>query len=502
MKSFSFKGLTKILCLFLAITVFMVGCGKNITPTSGSSGDSSQASQTDGLTSTETSGSESTKETTSTASSSIGSNTTTKTKKPTTVSKISTTTKREVDLKGRVIKIGSVYGEEYNQEIGKSPYSDLFRQKEKEIENKFNCKIQYSRIAPDSCESIIANAVKAGEAPYDLVECDIASARNLARTKTLLDQKTLKSLKLNDKRFIKAVNDSFTFNGKVYGSGFENLSITGVLFNKRIIREKKQPDIYKLYDEGKWTFEAFEQIAKATTSPYKPDKTRDVYGITGSTNIMGLALTSNAGATVSRNKSGKYIIDMALEKGVYAMNWCRKLMFEDGSYDYSGTDWKSAVNRFAEGKATFLPFYAWIARDLSRTMVDDIGFVAFPKGPGQNTYINSLYGGKAYVFPKTVKNPEDIAKVYYAVVSASSQLWNVIVQEYKGWGFDDKSFEIFRDLAEKYSRPEYSVGPDYSGFSRDMNDSVFKRTGNPASVMASVKSKFQKATDDYYKEFS
>ena len=502
------RGLSLILSVVLVITVFTAGCESNSKPSSESevssqtseinnisedgniSENGSEANESDTIES-DTSGPE-TNKSDANESSQV---------KTSTASSTPTPSVPVVDLKGRVIKIGTVYSEEYNQDPGQSPFSDLFKEKENEIEKKFNCTIEFVRIAPGSCENIIANAVKANSAPYDLVECDVASARNLARAKTLLDQKTLKSIDLDDKRFNKTVNESFTFNGKVYGSGYENASITGVLFNKRILEANKQPDIYKLYDEGNWTWEAFENIAKATTTPYKPDKTRDVYGITGSTNIIGLALTANAGATVSRNSSGQYIINMASEEGVYAMNWCRKLMFEDGVYDYTVTDWQAAISHFAEGKATFFPFYAWVARDLSRTMIDDVGFVCFPRGPSQDTYINGLYGGKAFVFPKTVKNPEEVATVYYEFASVSAKIWEIYENQYKGWGFDDKSFEILREVAEKYSRTEFSVGPDYSGFSKDMNDSVFKRSGDPAAVMASVKSKFQKATDDYYNEF-
>ncbi|MDD2361517.1 MAG: extracellular solute-binding protein [Oscillospiraceae bacterium] len=510
MKKRQVSSLSLLICLVMVITVFITGCGGNGASSGGSSSQKTSNTQTIGGDDTSQTG-DGTQDTSNGETTEIdedgqtgptgskpGSSGNTTTKPSTGGTKAPV---REVDLKGRTIKIGTVFSEEYNQEPGQSVYSDLFRQKEIEVENMFNCKIEFVRIAPGSVETIIANAVQANSAPYDLVEADIASVRNLSRAKALIDQKTLSAINLNDKRFIKAVNDSYTFNGKVFGSGFENGSITGVLFNKRILQANKQPDIYKLYDKGEWTFEAFRQIAKATTTPYKDDKTRDVYGITGATNIIGLALTSNAGATVSRNSSGKYVIDMASEKGVDAMNWVRQLMFEDSVYDYTLTDWKGAVNHFAEGKATFFPFYAWIARDLSQTMIDDIGFVPFPKGPGQSTYINGLYGGKAFIFPKVVKNPNDVAKVYYEYASVSAKLWQVLESQYKGWGFDDKSFTIFKDVATKYSRPEFSVGPDYSGFSKEMNESVFKRTGNPASVMASVKSKFQKATDDYYNAF-
>jgi len=428
---------------------------------------------------------------------STGGNTTSK---PTNKSS-STTTTSQNDLNGRIIKIGSVWGEQYDLDPGQSEYCDVYREKIKELEKKYNCTITIEKIDPDNSVSLITNSVMADTYTYDLVEVNLPSARNLARAQTLLDQAKLKDINLQDPRFKQTINECVTFNGKVYGSGYVTNSLQGVFFNKRILQENNQPNIYQLYENNEWTWDKFEEICKATTK-ISNIPANCVYGISNCTVMLGMALTANAGSTVSRDSSGKYIIGMASEQGIYAMNWIRKLMFEDGVYYFTSTDYMASLNYFAGGQATFFPFYASYAQNLSNKMLDEFGFVAMPRGPAQSDCICGQYDSNVFAIPKNVENPNEIAMVYYDLASISSDLWEARQDQYRCWGFDDDAIKSLNDIVSNNMRPEYSGGPDYSAFSPQMNDSVYKRSGNPASVMASVKSQFQKTTDDYYNAFN
>ncbi len=411
-----------------------------------------------------------------------------------TPSKDSSVTEPPVNLSEVNIILSSTAAANYSTT---DEYGQIWQTKLSNMETKKNIITTIFPLDSASATDIIVKEVMAGKASADVYELSLGSCRNAARKKAaanMYDSKTL-----NKSLFNTGVTQSATFNGKAFGVSFaaQSANPMGVIFNKELIK-KYAPDydIEKLYDEKKWTFEVFQKIAKLCTVDTDGNGKTDIHGFTSNTNIIGMALTSNAGGTALM-KNGRVEATMCNDAGIAALEWCKDLYSKDKTWKYQ-SDIIACANAFANGEAAMFVsnfmFYSIITSQASF----HVGYVLMPIGPDQIDYKNGTYDGSIYMVAKTKENRlDDVGLWLNEVAGISGALVNLYTKTMAQNGLDAHSQEVYRWVVNNMT-PEFSSGPFSLETSAAVDTSVTSPTKSPSKVMESIKSQAQNECDDYY----
>lgn len=365
------------------------------------------------------------------------------------------------------------------------------------METKQGIKTEFLRLDSGSATDTIVKDVMAGKVTADVYDVSLQMCREIARKKASANIYASKTLKKS--LYACGATESVTFGGKAYGVTFASKSVNpmGVVYNKDLIKKyAPDTDIVKLYNEKKWTFEAFQNLAKRCTIDTDGNNKTDIYGFTSNTNIIGMALTSNAGGTALM-KNGRVEATMCNDAGIAALEWCKQMFKNDRSWLYKA-DITTCADLFANGEAamfvSYLSFYNQIAAKANFNM----GFVLMPIGPAQTDYINGVYDAALYVVPKTnEKRLDDIGNWLNGIANVSGKLLNEQIKKLAKNGMDATCQKIYKSLVNNMSA-EFSTGAFTANISSQVDSSVTAASKSPAKVMAAIKSPAQKECDDFY----
>ncbi len=392
------------------------------------------------------------------------------------------------------ITLSTIWFDQYN---GNDASAKAWQSTFKNMETKQGIKTEFARLDASSATDTIVKDVMAGKAAADLFDVSLQMCRNIARKKAaanIYDSKTLKK-----SLFKCGATESVTFGGKAYGVTFASKSVNpmGVIYNKDLIKKySPETDIAKLYNEKKWTFEAFQNLAKKCTVDTDGDNKTDIHGFTSNTNIIGMALTSNAGGTALM-KNGKVEATMCNAEGIAALEWCKQMFKTDRSWNYKG-DINACADIFANGQAAMFVSYLGFYNQIATKANFNIGFVLMPIGPAQTDYINSVYDAALYVVPKTnEKRLDDIGNWLNGIANVSGKLLNEQIRKLAKNGMDSTCQQIYKSLVNNMSA-EFSTGAFSGNISSQVDSSVTAASKSPAKVMAAIKSSAQKECDDFY----
>ncbi len=350
----------------------------------------------------------------------------------------------------------------------------------------------------NSATDTIVKGVMAGKTGADVYEVSLNMCRNIARKKAaanIYDSNTLDKSKFNC-----GATQSVTFNGKAYGVTFASKSVNpmGVIYNKDLIK-KYAPDydLQALYKAKKWTFDAFQTLAKKCTHDTDGNGKSDIYGFTSNTNIIAMAISANAGGTALMNGSGRVEPTMCNNAGVAALEWCKTMFKTDKSWLFKA-DINSSVEEFAGGKAAMFVSYLAFFKNIASKADFQMGFVLMPMGPAQSNYINSVYDASLYVVPKTSENRlDDIGQWLNGIAGVSNSLLNSNLSTLAKNGLDANGQDIYKWLVNNMSA-EFSTGAFTSNISSQVDSSVTSASKSPTKVMPAIKAQAQKELDDFY----
>ncbi len=393
------------------------------------------------------------------------------------------------------ITLQTVWGDTYtaNTSQGKAWQSQLAT-----VAVSYGIKTRVEPIAAESAADEFVKAVMAGKVMTDVAEVSLAMSRNIAKKKAaanLMDSKTLK------KSLCKSgATQSVTFNGQVYGfsSWAKNTNVMGILYNKELIKTyAPNVDIQALYKTKQWNFEAFEALAKRCTVDTDEDGKTDLYGVIANTNLMGMAVSANAGGTALM-KNNRVEATFLNDEGIYALEWCKALYKTDKSWRYRA-DVKACAEEFAQGKAAMFASYVYFAQPVSQTADFEMGFVPMPIGPSQTEYINNVYDAYVYVVPRTnVKRLDQIGFWLNGIADTWPLLNAANRQELASWGIDEDGQEAFVNF-QRSSQPEFSTGA-FSQTVANLYESLATNVWSE-NKLAILRRVAQQELDEYYGVF-
>ena len=392
------------------------------------------------------------------------------------------------------ITLGTIWYDQYN---GTDGIAKTWQSTLKNMETKQGIKTNFTRLDASSAVDTIVKEVMAGNASADIFDVSLAMCRNIARKKAaanIYDSKTL-----NKSAFACGATESVTFSGKAYGITFASKSVNpmGVLYNKKLLAKyAPETDIVNLYNQKKWTFDAFRALAKKCTIDTDGNGKSDIYGFTSNTNIIGMAITANAGG-IALMKNGKVEATMCNAESVAALEWCKTLYKTDRSWQYRA-DIQASADCFSGGQAAMFVSYLAYFHTIAPKADFSIGFVLMPIGPAKTDYINSVYDAALYVVPKTKENRlDEIGNWLNGLTAVSSNLLNQQVSKLAQNGLDKTGQDIYKALVNNMSA-EFSTGAFTSAVSSQVDSSVTSASKSPTKVMAAIKDQAQKECDDFY----
>ena len=236
----------------------------------------------------------------------------------------------------------------------------------------------------------------------------------------------LPSFDPKDERWNQSVIELMTQGDKVYGFSEENNSPgLGVFWNKRIFEEAGlEPDLLYDYqqDENVWTWDKMEELCKQLTLDRDSDGITDVYAITcWSVEFSKAAVFSNGSDYVRFNsETGRYennqMADDYLEGIKFGVDLFNKGYMQDAP---EGAEHKWWVGAFASGQAAMM-VGEWYEHPSLQDMEDDWGYCFFPKGPGPNAKMQTMFLGNIRVVPNTLdaQRADDAMFAYSKWISA------------------------------------------------------------------------------------
>lgn len=272
-----------------------------------------------------------------------------------------------------------------------------------EAEELFNVKIEALRIeSPD----VMTARIMSGDSTMDIIRMphrqgyfQLVSSGMLMPVGDMLPVEHYEALSVADRYTI----EKLVYEGALYGfgshHGLHNGSMMLMAYNKTILENNNQPDPYELWLDGEWTFEAFENIARAVTMDIDGDSVIDQFGMTGITGSSAIFrfLPANGVELVKVEDDGKYVFNLDSEASIEVLNSLNKW----------NLDWNIMGGNFDNGTAAFTTSHLAGIRHAKGNGVD-FGLVSIPKGSHADRYYYPVFEYWMMSLPVNVEYPEGL----------------------------------------------------------------------------------------------
>jgi|HigsolmetaAR203D_1030402.scaffolds.fasta_scaffold01328_2 ABC-type sugar transport system, periplasmic component len=348
-----------------------------------------------------------------------------------------------IDLKGEPVKILIWYGE---PEPG-TQEGDLRIARQKEVEEKYNTKIEWVKVPWGESINMLTNAALSGEPVADIVALNIYHAIPAINQGLLMPVDDF--FDFDDPKWPKRIKEFGSWSGKMYGFTEAVKDSSGLYYNKTLFKREGLPDPHDLVAQDKWNWDTFLEIARRATKDTDGDGVPDQWGLTNSSSIlMRIMIYSNNGKLMDQ-KDGKWMFTPEDPNMLEALHFFSDLFHKykvifpnDGQDDYG-----KSQQLFIDGKAAMVTGELWEGAE-RKTMTDEQGFVYFPKGPGADQYSNTISNFVMWYMPANAKRPKEVAKIWEDLI-----LWDRIELQKREAAeaqnvADEKDIEVMMNITD------------------------------------------------------
>jgi len=380
-----------------------------------------------------------------------------------------------------------------------TPEGELTLARWKEVEEKYNVKIEWVKVPWGEPIKLITQAALSGEAPADIVALDYYYAIPAAQEGLLLPIDDF--FDFDDPKWPTNMKKLSTYKGHQYGFTSMNNNASGLYFNKTLLEREGLPNPHDLVEQGNWTWETFLEIAKAATKDTNGDGVTDQWGIVNTpVNLMRILVHSNGGALVKENSEGIYEFTAGEPKALEALNFYaslyneHKVVMPPAGDTWSSKDYADSQTVFNAGQAAFVTGELWEG-ETRTTMTDEQGFVYFPKGPGRpDEWQGSVENFVPFYMPATVTRAAEKAKIWEEI-----QMWDRVEENRRELAeqqllSDERDIEAMLDLPN-YSEPVFNP---IGGAGSALAYGLAVKGESPETVIEQNKQIAQDAIDNVY----
>ncbi len=265
---------------------------------------------------------------------------------------------------------------------------DAMRDRYEEVEKLFNCTVEARQVKSGNIVSTMMASTAAARTYADIFQLSAAGIFDMYKGGYLTYAQNLDEFDISDKKWgFDGQKTMMTFReGETYG--FRNLywaaplpSVSGVLYyNSDILNSNVQPLPAELYEQGDWTWKAFEDICISVTH-FVADRQGTYAFITPTADFPAMihaAINSNGGRRLSYDPVTGYKCEYMNWNTIDALQWLGELVRNNKiTYDIEN----SASDR--PDVEAFVNFYtAFLVSDSSVGFSEDEMFPMYTFGEG------------------------------------------------------------------------------------------------------------------------
>ncbi len=310
------------------------------------------------------------------------------------------------DLGGMEIVIRNWWSSGEREEA-KSDYEEAKYEYLDWIQETYNFKIKEMAISDwGSAPSDFVDYVTTGgdDNNYVFVLRDDPATTSAMAQGLMYDLSTLDCLDFSEAKFqANKLHEQYSKGGKIncMYAGYSEPR-TGMYFNKRVLREAgiDPESIYDMQAAGTWTWDAWtDMMAKVQQKDADNDGVIDVAGFDANFgSVVCTAVYSNNSEFVGL-ENGKYVYKFEDAATVEGLEWFVDVMKNYALVRPEGAEWDYYKEAFINGQVAFMPDDAYCGgpNGFLGDMVDEIGFVMFPKGPQASDYTNCWFNNPAAI---------------------------------------------------------------------------------------------------------
>ena len=316
----------------------------------------------------------------------------------------------------------------YNEETTSGSLNIAVNKRNEFLKEKYGAIIEVREVSPNRIINEMKTALESDTEYADLFAISGNETVRLYTAGLLTDISKLPNFNVESEYFDQRIAKTLATNSSLYllpdASAQYYDEIFVMYFNRTLVNEQAQKDIELLVSQGKWTWDAFNEAAKAAApkvyNKSSADIENDIFGF-GSYYGEGnypLVLWASAGHKLVDNT---YKNGVALSMSVQEIQDIASKLVK--SYNTRGKyplDGNNAMNTFQNGRIAFFcnkMSYFYALRD-GKGGGNQYGFVPMPKLNEEQSEYNSLVAATArvYAVPKTVENDSDARKAFVSAV--------------------------------------------------------------------------------------
>ncbi|MBE6632257.1 MAG: hypothetical protein E7623_06100 [Ruminococcaceae bacterium] len=338
------------------------------------------------------------------------------------------------------------------QELTSDVVYDEVYYRNREVENRFNCKISAVEIGTtDTVVADLSPHILSDSGSFDLIAFAYSTgSHGLISAGLITPWNDVPVIDYSKPWWNDSALNCGTLNGKIFfnaGSfNWYSLAMTTVFFFNETVRQAYDiEDLYALVDNGEWTVDKVIEFSRIVS---KDDGNnywngKDQYGLV--TNCLDIMAHGFGFETVTNNGDGTYVINIGNEDHHKYTNKIIDLMKRENHLAYNNSD----PTLFIEDRTLFFGDWLYNINNF-RMMESDFGILPYPKfDANQGQYCSfSQAWGLANAIPVNTK-PEDYEFIGVIVEALSCYSHNKILPAYYEYtlkGRDTRDTDSWRML--------------------------------------------------------
>ena len=355
------------------------------------------------------------------------------------------------DLGGRVVTLAS-WGDMRSQE-GSPEYAQKAALIE-ELEERYNCKLDfyYTGDYNTYMEAILTTAMS-GELIGDVFQGDFDKiVPQWIKNNIVVPIDDY--FDFSAEQWNQTENDAWLYEGKHYGitSWIEEPGYM-LLFNKNIVEENNisAESLYELQADGAWTWDKLEEYAIKCTRDTNNDGVNDTWGLGAyahSPFATEAFIYSNGVSPVVRSDDFKYTYNLENPAVIEAMEFGRKLVYQDKVADMSSVEWGYWEALWKRGRIAFYVVPRWVWDSYHEAFEEagmEYGVLFVPKGPNAEDYVTLANSYAGFFMQPDVEDKEAVGALLSDFLADYS--WRKdrdLEYLYQSFVFDDESMETIK----------------------------------------------------------
>lgn len=419
----------------------------------------------------------------------------------------------KIDLGGMEIVVRDWFSSEPGE--AKTDFEEAERAYHDWVQQEYNFTLKYETIGDWSSQitdflSYAENADKEDtNYMFTMPSAFAPNVMSAVDNNLVYDLSTLDCIDFSQAEYANNAHTLYTKGSGVYGfrAGWAEPR-TGMYFNKRLLQDAgiDPESIYDLQKEDKWTWDAFEEMLKKCTRDVDGDQEIDIWGLCVNEGVMvTAAVLSNGGQYVGKDANGKFTYEFESPQTLEALEWVREIF---NNYDWNGpvdeegnaASWDYYQNQFKTGGAVFLCDQQYCATpgNLFYDMEDELGFVAFPKGP-QGSLVQGV-DDNFYVLPAKY-SAEKAWNIAFAVavyndIVPGYETYNAYVNTTRTGNFDERAWKETIPLMQMNSVVQFHGSVPGLDLGEPFTWKFYPGMGPISEIVDGFRTMYQQAIDE------